>query len=50
LRSFINVIKEELPEEQESFFWAFNLSAAQYTVLRLALEKSERRVGRERSP
>ena len=33
----LNVIKEELPEEQESLFWAFALGAALYTVLLLAL-------------
>jgi hypothetical protein len=31
----LNVIKEELPEEQESLFWAFALGAAIYTVLLL---------------
>jgi hypothetical protein len=29
----LNVIKEELPEERESRFWAFALGAAVYTVL-----------------
>jgi hypothetical protein len=29
------VIKEELPEEQESLFWAFAVGAALYTVLLL---------------
>ena len=33
----LNVIKEELPEEQESLFWAFALGAALYTALLLAL-------------
>ena len=33
----LNVIKEELPEEQESLFWAFALGAAFYTVLLLAV-------------
>ena len=33
----LNVIKEELPEEQESLFWAFALGAALYTVLLLTL-------------
>jgi hypothetical protein len=33
----LNVVKEELPEEQESLFWAFALGAALYTVLLLAL-------------
>ena len=33
----LNVMKEELPEEQESLFWAFALGAALYTVLLLAL-------------
>ncbi len=31
----LNVIKEELPAEQESLFWAFGLGAALYTVLLL---------------
>jgi hypothetical protein len=31
----LNVIKEELPEEQERLFWAFTLGAALYTVLLL---------------
>jgi hypothetical protein len=33
----LNVLKEELPEERESRFWAFALGAAFYTVLLLAL-------------
>jgi hypothetical protein len=33
----LNVIKEELPQEQESLFWAFALGAALYTALLLAL-------------
>ena len=33
----LNVSKEELPEEQESLFWAFALGAALYTALLLAL-------------
>ena len=33
----LNVIKEELPEEQESLFWAFALGAALYTALLLTL-------------
>jgi len=33
----LNVIKEELPKEQESLFWAFALGAALYTALLLAL-------------
>ena len=31
----LNVIKEELPEEQESLFWAFAAGAGLYTVLLL---------------
>jgi hypothetical protein len=33
----MNVLKEELPEERESRFWAFALGATLYTVLLLAL-------------
>ncbi len=33
----LNVLKEELPEERESSFWAFALGAAAYTALLLAL-------------
>jgi hypothetical protein len=33
----LNVIKEELPEEEESLFWAFSLGAALYTGLLLTL-------------
>lgn len=33
----LNVLKEELPEERESRFWAFIVGAAGYTVLLLAL-------------
>ncbi|MBE9212239.1 hypothetical protein IQ247_05860 [Plectonema cf. radiosum LEGE 06105] len=33
----LNVLKEELPEERESCFWAFALGAAIYSVLLLAL-------------
>ena len=33
----LNVIKEELPQEQESLFWAFALGASLYTALLLAL-------------
>jgi zinc transporter ZupT len=33
----LNVLKEELPEERESCFWAFVLGAAAYTILLLAL-------------
>ncbi|WP_290883701.1 hypothetical protein [Fischerella sp.] len=33
----LNVLKEELPEERESRFWAFVLGAAIYTALLLAL-------------
>jgi len=33
----LNVIKEELPQEQESLFWAFALGAALYTALLLSL-------------
>ncbi len=33
----LNVLKEELPEERESRFWAFALGAAAYTALLLAL-------------
>jgi hypothetical protein len=33
----MNVLKEELPEERESRFWAFALGAAFYTVILLAL-------------
>ena len=34
----MNVLKEELPEERESRFWAFALGAAFYTVILLALQ------------
>jgi hypothetical protein len=33
----LNVLKEELPEERQSRFWAFALGAGIYTVLLLAL-------------
>ena len=33
----MNVLKEELPEERESRFWAFALGAALYTMLLLAV-------------
>ncbi|MDM9383835.1 hypothetical protein QUB80_24425 [Chlorogloeopsis sp. ULAP01] len=33
----LNVLKEELPEERESSFWAFMLGAAAYSILLLAL-------------
>lgn len=33
----LNVLKEELPEERESRFWAFALGASAYTALLLAL-------------
>lgn len=33
----LNVLKEELPEERESRFWAFALGAAGYTALLLAI-------------
>ena len=33
----MNVLKEELPEERESHFWAFALGAAFYAALLLAL-------------
>ncbi|MGF1479086.1 MAG: hypothetical protein ACFB4I_06310 [Cyanophyceae cyanobacterium] len=33
----LNVLKEELPEERQSRFWAFALGAAAYSVLLLAL-------------
>ena len=33
----LNVLKEEIPEERESCFWAFALAAALYTTLLLAL-------------
>ncbi|HEV2109006.1 MAG TPA: hypothetical protein VGR16_12135 [Thermomicrobiales bacterium] len=33
----LNVLKEELPEERQSRFWAFGLGAAAYTALLLAL-------------
>jgi hypothetical protein len=33
----LNVLKEELPEERESRFWAFALGAAFYAALLLAL-------------
>lgn len=33
----LNVLKEELPEERESRFWAFTLGAAGYATLLLAL-------------
>jgi zinc transporter ZupT len=32
----MNVLKEELPEERESRFWAFALGAALYAVILLA--------------
>jgi hypothetical protein len=31
----MNVLKEELPEERESSFWAFALGAAAYAVVLL---------------
>jgi hypothetical protein len=31
----MNVLKEELPEERESHFWAFALGAALYSVILL---------------
>lgn len=34
----LNILKEELPEERESRFWAFALGAAAYTVLLLFSE------------
>jgi hypothetical protein len=46
----LNVIKEELPSEQESLFWAFVLGAALYTALLLAPVKPGGRVGRGRHP
>jgi zinc transporter ZupT len=33
----LNVLKEELPEERQSRFWAFTLGAGFYAVLLLAL-------------
>ncbi len=33
----LNVLKEELPQERQSRFWAFALGAGIYTVLLLAL-------------
>ena len=33
----MNVLKEELPEERESCFWALALGAAVYAALLLAL-------------
>ncbi|WP_180381094.1 MULTISPECIES: hypothetical protein [Fischerella] len=33
----LNILKEELPEERKSRFWAFALGAGIYTVLLLAL-------------
>ena len=33
----VNMLKEELPEQRQSRFWAFVLGAAAYTVLLLAL-------------
>ena len=33
----MNVLKEELPEERESRFWAFALGAALYSAVLLAL-------------
>ncbi len=33
----MNMLKEELPEQRQSRFWAFALGAAAYTVLLLAL-------------
>ncbi|GET41555.1 hypothetical protein MiSe_63670 [Microseira wollei NIES-4236] len=33
----LNVLKEELPEERESRFWAFALGAGIYTAILLAL-------------
>ncbi len=35
--TILNVLKEELPEDRESRFWAFALGTACYTVLLLAL-------------
>lgn len=32
----LNVLKEELPEERESRFWAFALGSATYALLLLA--------------
>ncbi len=34
----LNVLKEELPEERESRFWAFALGAAAYTALLLSVQ------------
>ena len=33
----MNVLKEELPEERESRFWAFALGAAAYAAILLTL-------------
>ena len=33
----LNVLKEELPRERESRFWAFALGAALYSALLLAV-------------
>jgi hypothetical protein len=33
----LNVLKEELPEERQSRFWAFALGAAIYALLLLTL-------------
>jgi len=33
----LNVLKEEIPEERQSRFWAFALGAALYAALLLAL-------------
>jgi len=35
--TIMNVLKEELPKERESRFWAFALGAALYAALLLAL-------------
>ncbi|SFO98447.1 hypothetical protein SAMN04488047_101719, partial [Tranquillimonas alkanivorans] len=37
----LNVIKEELPEERESRFWAFALGTAGYAALLLAITVQE---------
>ncbi len=36
-RAMLNVLKEELPEERKSRFWAFALGILGYTILLLAI-------------
>jgi zinc transporter ZupT len=37
----MNVLKEELPEERESRFWAFALGAALYSVVLLVASRRD---------